>query len=487
MSDYSEFYNVIDDITEHLRTDFIGPSEADEVLEIEEPLNRYSLGILYSQPNNKCSETDADSPAEELFEEILENTEEPKNMNVFKPSTMGISFATQFQDKLSISFSYAMYIHSEQVITDNGEEVKHRYYSRKAKNFSEDVIVPDKVCIITDKSNPDITVYLHVRKINDDNSRLVTVSVLNNHMGKNGFIENNTGALFQCELSVKSKKGFLPVYRKNTHGTSEDEKNDMLYDSVNNYSYGHGCSSVHLEEKDIVNEVRSEFIPQFRLLQMMPRLLADSEYLNMMYWENVNRNTACQQLDNFIKQYENWYIKLKDNTDLIAKYPETAENSFENIERCITRLRNGVEILRTNDSAWKAFVYMNEAMLLQRIKTKHCPPDKVSWYPFQMAYILQIIPDIVDNNSPFHKDVDLLWFPTGGGKTEAYLGLSAFSIFFRRLDGKNQDINGVTVIMRYTLRLLCNSLKGQQLLYVPVSICVGSTIYQVMKYLSAYG
>ena len=137
-----------------------------------------------------------------------------------------------------------------------------------------------------------------------------------------------------------------------------------------------------------------------------------------------------------------------------ASYPESVKRTFDGIERCMERLKNGVKTLRDNDKAWKSFLYMNEAMLLQRIKTKRCPEETVSWYPFQLAYILQIIPDIVEGNSSFRKDVDLLWFPTGGGKTEAYLGLSAFSIFYRRLSGVGSEIDGVSVIMRYTLRLL---------------------------------
>lgn len=457
MSNYSDFYNAIDDIAEHIRTDFIGPIEDNEVLEMEEPLSRYSLGILWAQPINQRSElADTGRSTEEMFEDESEDCEEPKYESVFKPSTMGVSFATLTNDKLNISFSYAVYHHSEKIITDNGKEIKRHYYSREAKKIQTSVIVPAKVCGITvcNSESSDVKIYLHARKINDDGSVLVTISVLNKHKAKNEFSESNTGALFQCELSIKSNNGFKPVYRRNTHKSFEEEKNDMLYDSVNNYSYGHGCSAVHFMNQGIVTEIKSEFVPQYRMLQMMPRLLDNSEYLYMNYWNNTDRSIACHQLDSFIMQYQEWYSGLKNNTELTAKYHDTALDSFHKIERCISRLRTGADILRKNDTAWKSFLYMNEAMLLQRINTKHCSPDTVSWYPFQMAYILQIIPDIADNDSEYHKDVDLLWFPTGGGKTEAYLGLSAFSIFYRRLSKSNRDINGVTIIMRYTLRLL---------------------------------
>lgn len=457
VSNFLKFYDAIDDIAEHLRIDFIGPVDNNEVLEMEEPLSRYSLGILWAQPKSKDSDAViTDRAAEEMFEDDLEDREEPKNVSIFKPSTMGVSFAAFAGDELHISFTYAVYHHAEQRTTDNGKEVKRHYYSREAKTFSKKAIVPNNICnyIISNNEDSDITVYFHVRKINRDNSVLITVSVLNRHKAGNAFLESNTGALFQCVLSIKGRKSFLPVYRRNAHKSFEEEKNDMLYDSVRNYSYGHGCSSIHFEEQGVVKEIQSEFIPQYRMLQMMPRLFDHSAYLYMKYWRKADRSAACYQLDSFIVQYEEWFTDLKKNTGLVEKYPDTAADSFKNIERCIERLHKGVEVIRKNDIAWNAFLYMNEAMLLQRVKTKHCPPDTVCWYPFQMAYILQIIPDIVDCDSKYHNDVDLLWFPTGGGKTEAYLGLSAFSIFFRRLNKSHYNVNGVTIIMRYTLRLL---------------------------------
>lgn len=378
MSHYSEFYNAIDDIADHLRTDFVGPVEDDEVLEMEEPLSRYSLGILWAQPKSKDSEpVDIDRSMEEMFDDESEDSEEPKNISVFKPSTMGVSFASFPNNRLNIIFNYAVYHHSEKIINENEKEIRKHYYTREARKFQTEIVVPDKVCnsVISDKGNSDVIVYLHVRKINDDGSELVTVSVLNKKKAGNEFLESNGGALFQCILSIKNDKGFMPVYRRNIHKSFEEEKNDMLYDSINNYSYGHGCSSVHVEKHGIVTEVKSEFIPQFRMLQMMPRLFDNSEYLYMNYWSKADRNMACHQLDSFIMQYQKWYDELKNSTELIKKYPDTASDSFKKIERCISRLRKGVETLKTNDKAWESFLYMNEAMLLQRVKTKHCSFD----------------------------------------------------------------------------------------------------------------
>ena len=227
MQQYSEFYSAIDDIAEHLRTDFIGPIEDDEILEMERPLNRYSLGILWAQPKSKNSEqSDLYDSLEEMFEDESEDNEKLKNINIFKPSSMGISFAAFSNDRLDIDFTYALYHYSEKVITDNGNEVKRQYYTREAKKFQTSIIVPDKMhkTIIRDEENSDIQLHLHVRKINEDHSELITISVLNKHKAGTEFLENNTNALFQCMLSIKNNSGFIPVYRRNTHKSFEEEK-----------------------------------------------------------------------------------------------------------------------------------------------------------------------------------------------------------------------------------------------------------------------
>jgi hypothetical protein len=140
-------------------------------------------------------------------------------------------------------------------------------------------------------------------------------------------------------------------------------------------------------------------------------------------------------------------------------------------------LREGIDVLASDDRALAAFRFANRAMASQRIHSIYALAkrrgDEVtldalnvrknrSWRPFQLAFMLLSIPALAD---PTHRDrtqpleafSDLLWFPTGGGKTEAYLGVAAFTMGVRRLQGDLGGLDGgrgLAVIMRYTLRLL---------------------------------
>jgi hypothetical protein len=159
----------------------------------------------------------------------------------------------------------------------------------------------------------------------------------------------------------------------------------------------------------------------------------------------------------------------------------------------------GIETLAKDNNAYAAFTLANRAMYMQRIHTaiqaKECYPDDAqlqeqlallnyyhadeyhpggknpAWRPFQLAFLLMSINSIMEPTLPERDLVDLIWFPTGGGKTEAYLGLTAFTIFSRRM--KHPDTaDGTAVIMRYTLRLLAS----QQFVRASILICACEVI-----------
>ena len=184
-----------------------------------------------------------------------------------------------------------------------------------------------------------------------------------------------------------------------------------------------------------------------------------------------------------IHEYSEWLkeVKLKISTDKnytqhdIKIIEDKIKDAEENI---ISRMKDGLTFLENNNDAFESFKFANEAMAWQQahgswakdnIKRGKVEGDDLlepiynglepKWRLFQIAFILTNIESIGNPDSKHRETVDLLWFPTGGGKTEAYLGLVAFVIAYRRLrgvlNGKNtQKSYGTAVIMRYTLRLL---------------------------------
>ena len=140
----------------------------------------------------------------------------------------------------------------------------------------------------------------------------------------------------------------------------------------------------------------------------------------------------------------------------------TASGHLDECSEACTRIRSGIELLERDPVAWEAFQLASRAMHTVRSRAEWHRAgrpatgpvdDGILWYPFQLAFILLCLPGIVDESATDRELVDLLWFPTGGGKTEAYLGLISFVVFHRRIR-RGADGAGVTALMRYTLRLL---------------------------------
>jgi hypothetical protein len=213
--------------------------------------------------------------------------------------------------------------------------------------------------------------------------------------------------------------------------------------------------------------------------------------------------TLFLELTDFIKRYENW---IKDQENLIDIYLESlgvirgtinfltlqkqAINNLTSCKSLLERMLKGISILEINQNARKAFRDANLAMYMQRSFSEYIKLQKKEfgdnlyshfvsnnrwqdgyqiptpniqqlldfefvgkWRPFQLAFLLAQVEGTIDPSSEDRDTTDLIWFSTGGGKTEAYLGLIAFTIFYRRLTYPT-EASGVTTIMRYTLRLL---------------------------------
>jgi hypothetical protein len=181
--------------------------------------------------------------------------------------------------------------------------------------------------------------------------------------------------------------------------------------------------------------------------------------------------------------YEAWIDgqerRVDDPTQGLADYIASALRHLAAARVALGRIRAGIAALSDPDVA-EAFQFANHAMWQQRVHTlagearRHDDalklhaavaavdePKNRSWRPFQLAFVLLNLPALADPAHPersgLEAPVDLLFFPTGGGKTEAYLGLTAFAIAIRRLQGVLGGLegrDGVAVLMRYTLRLL---------------------------------
>ncbi len=178
--------------------------------------------------------------------------------------------------------------------------------------------------------------------------------------------------------------------------------------------------------------------------ELDPELLAET-------WDPADVHRA---LDPIAQGYEAWIRSLEvDARALTGSELTTAAAHLATCRRVLDRMRGGITLLTSDDGARLAFCLANRVIATQSRWTK----GRVNrWWPFQLAFQLVNLPALARRDHPDRQICDLLWFPTGGGKTEAYLGLAVFTMAYRRLSAgrRGADGGGVAVLSRYTLRLL---------------------------------
>lgn len=266
----------------------------------------------------------------------------------------------------------------------------------------------------------------------------------------------------------------------------EEESLALLYRSVRTYAIGHGCAADWDDPVgDRVIWVSAEPFPIFEVPNITPNIRKlDGSMLPEIPMQPlaglVPEDDGFQLLQELVDAYQDWIReKLKTIPQLPRNYHRAAAHHLAQCAEACERMKTGLDLLRNNDVARKAFQLANRAVLLQQIRGQikrraleyDCrsrterlaplkeapdplspPPGRGKWRPFQIAFLLMTIESVFNGRSPDREVVELIWFPTGGGKTEAYLALAAFSMFSRRL--KDPADAGVEVLMRYTLRLL---------------------------------
>ncbi|AIY48213.1 helicase-related protein [Mycolicibacterium fortuitum] len=336
----------------------------------------------------------------------------------------------------------------------------------------------------------------------DPELRLVTVAVVNNVVGT-----GPRSALFQMEFSVTSEGLVIEPYPEVDVPDRDDEEQsiDLLYRNKRTFAIGHGCAAEwDGSPGSAVPFVKAVALPAYEVVSLTPNVYRTDDRGNYLLDAEGRRQAVTvsmkeladgtdkgkQQVENVLRLYGEWIAARTSEIDeLPERFRPAATRHMKLAADALERMQEGWELVGSDPTATRAFRWANEAMLYQqvrsnfslrevergkddvlRVKGTHPKPDipkgRGTWRPFQIAFILATLPELVDPARKTRSLVDLIFFPTGGGKTEAYLGACSISLLARRL--RNPDDAGTDTLMRYTLRLL----TAQQFLRAASLVCV---------------
>jgi len=474
-------------------TDEMGDIEDERAAPIHEP------GAEFASASGRVE------PEDDALDEI-----DTTNNQSLVPSSMGLTFCVAPDvESLAIDVRWGRYVRvpSEEhdVVktrrnraTGKEEEIKVKVWRRVpcggvvALPLNDGPIKPST----PDRDQPDVRLQGTVRT-NDQAERLVTLFVVNGQLEPD---DNKDRAwLFQPKIAVIAPEDAADksIFRRRPSNeiVGDDPERDrlaLIYRNRLEFAVGHGVS-VHADttpgDSAKAWRVRTEIIPRYEVAvtetpgfdpsdRPAMRRMVDEGWLDMNRLAEMEQQELRNALSCLVDDYAVWIeeqrARLKSE---ITGFDDPGWDVIAQCEDTLRRLREGMNTLFSDDAAMTAFRFANRSMALQRVRSLYALkrrrgeatdvaqldiPRNRSWRPFQLAFLLLSVPSLADpghpdRTKPVEAFADLLWFPTGGGKTEAYLGVAAFAMVMRRLKsdlGGLDASRGLAVIMRYTLRLL---------------------------------
>ncbi|MFB7114594.1 helicase-related protein [Streptomyces sp. NPDC056291] len=496
---HAAHYAARQSLVDQLRRDLLGPGAPDEVLTQDPPITTYPIGLLFPRGTGAVADQEiADEAAEVdglddtpvLARRDTEDAGAELGVSLAndrRPSSMGLTFAVDpsVSPVVEVHVQAAMY---DPVDAEGRVVSAKRAEARTTSDQSEHwrrrelslPVVP--IDVTRPGMQPDgpqlgeVLVRALVRKPSVPSGTVtVTVTLINNMRVSERELQD-AFSLFQPRLTVTTLSGAPAFVERPTTLDAVDPDqavSRLLHRHAPTFAVGHGCAAdwdwtpppvgAPNTERAAVAKVRTEFVPAHEVLLTDSNPEIDSKALTMHDLAKKPDSDVLSALDALVGGYADWIKRKRAEAADLAGTPfeEAAGKQLDACEAALGRMRRGIRILAESPDAMKAFRLANQAMSQQRARSawvksgRQGAPDPTSgrWRPFQISFMLLCLEGIVNPENPDRQLADLLWFPTGGGKTEAYLGLIAFTTFLRRIRHDVQGA-GVTVLMRYTLRLL---------------------------------
>lgn len=489
----------------------LGPREGTRESMPQSPLGEYITGVL--APLGKRTDREIESDSEIPTEESRTFEEETADVEVSAPPTfspaldpkrrsptMGLSFVVQSSAEavIHVCLTWARYCPKRE-----GERLS---WLREPRIVRLDLGPSANAAFWIDAAGrparEDVAeISLHQIERVQNGLRLVTLYMVNRVKVPEGELETAQHHIFQPQIRVVLGPGMKLVQGRANSIQGQDERVlDFLYRRQEVLARGHMCSAVwkeidperqqgsentmdfpearsqppfHWVDSELLSEeerlrfsppdVRTEFVPTFSIPG--PDLMWRTDYgpepelhaaAISELWEPARLRESLEPL---VRGYESWIRSLETESELLSgSDKELAQGLIESCRTTAGRLRGGLEVLCNDSEARMAFCFANKALDTQ----SNWPPRRnpLIWYPFQLAFVLLSVESIVNPRSQFRDVCDLIWVPTGAGKTEAYLAAVAFALAYRRRRALGHNSHGdrtgsgVSVIARYTLRLL---------------------------------